>query len=198
MKGGLSYIAAYTFSKLIDSGAAGMNMEDKARREAPSEPVRLIPLDAALRKIEAVLKAKRDLDSDFFLNARTDALTVTGAEPDDALQEAIRRGNAFLEAGADLAFIWGTPTREQIRELTAGINGPVAISGSHRPEGPTVQELQALGVARVSYGSESAVAAAGAARRLARSLLEQGTVAGIEDLVHEVNVRELVLSYPRL
>lgn len=184
--------------EMILVGAAGMNMEDKARREAPTEPVRLVSLETQLEKIAAVLQARRELGSDFFLNARTDALTVTGADPTEAVKEAIRRGNAFLEAGADMVFVWGTPDRDQIQTLTKSIAGPVAISGSHRSEGPSVQELQELGVARVSYGSETALVSAGGVQRLARAILEGGTVAGVDDLAHQVNIRELVLSYPKL
>lgn len=176
--------------ELIQVGAAGMNLEDRAWRAALTDPIRLISLEEMLEKIAAVLDARRAMDSEFFLNARTDALTVAGANPDEALEEAIRRGNAFARAGADLVFIWGAPSREQIRRLTQGIQAPVAISG-HGID-LAAQELQALGVARVSYGSASADVAAGAVYRLARALLDEGSPASVRDLLHAANVRRLI------
>lgn len=176
--------------ELIQIGAAGTNLEDRAWRASPHEPIRLIPLEAMLEKLNAVVETRRQQGSEFFLNARTDALTVTGADPAEALEEAIRRGNAFARAGADLVFVWGAPTAEQIRALTSRIQAPVAISG--HGIALTVQELQALGVARVSYGSASANVAAGAVHRLARAILDQGSPAPVDDLAHAVDLRRLI------
>lgn len=176
--------------ELIQIGAAGTNLEDRAWRAAPTDPIRLIPLDQMLEKIAAVLEVRQAMGSEFVLNARTDALIVTGADPDKALEEAIVRGNAFARAGADMVFIWGAPTREQIQRLTRSIQAPVAISG-HAID-LTVQELQELGVARVSYGTASVNVAAGAVYRLARALLDEGSPASVRDLAHTVDLHKLI------
>ena len=191
--GGPRHVARVT-RELIQIGAAGMNLEDRAWRASPTEPVTLIPLEAMLEKIAAVMEARRAEGSEFVLNARTDALTVTGTDPARALDEAIKRGNAFAEAGADLIFIWGAPTREQIRHLTREIKAPVAISGHAITL--TVSELQELGVARVSYGSASANVAAGAVYRLGRAILEEGSPASVADLASTVDLRHLLYGHP--
>jgi methylisocitrate lyase len=178
--------------ELIQIGAAGTNLEDRAWRASPQQPTRIIPLDDMLEKINAVVETRRQEGSEFFLNARTDALTVSGADPDEMLEEAVRRGNAFAQAGADLVFIWGAPTREQIRSLTTRINAPVAISG-HAIK-LTVPELQELGVARVSYGSASVNVAAGAVHRLGRAILDQGSPAAVDDLAHAFDARRAILG----
>lgn len=178
--------------ELIQIGAAGMNLEDRAWRNAPTDPIRLISLEEMLQKVAAVTETRRALGSEFVLNARTDALTATGADPERALEEAITRGNAFAQAGADLVFIWGAPSREQIRRLTRAIQAPVAISGHAITL--SVQELQELGVARVSYGTASVNAAAGAVHRVARAILDDGSPASERALAHEVDVRALIYA----
>jgi 2-methylisocitrate lyase-like PEP mutase family enzyme len=175
--------------ELILVGAAGMNLEDAASRAAPAEPLRLIPLDEMLDKIGAVIAAKRALGSDFVLNARTDAL-LTGGDPETALKEAIARGRAFARAGADLIFAYGARTREQIARLVGGIDAPVSISGEGLDL--TVRELEALGVARVSFGVASVRAAAGAVAEVARAIRDHGSVQSIRSLTSAVDVGALV------
>ena len=187
--GGPEHVAQVV-RELIQIGAAGMNMEDRAWRWSHHDPVRLIPLEQQLEKIAALLDTRRALGSDFVLNARTDALTVTGADRAEAVEEAIKRATAFRGAGADLLFIWGAPTRDQIARLVKEIDGPVAISG--HGISLTVAELQELGVARVSYGSASLNAAAGGVAKLAEALLEDGSAARVGDLLHAVDTRKLI------
>src|SRR4051812_35018011 len=82
--------AGTTARRVIEAGAVGGNLEDQMK-----------PFDEAVRNVEAVLAAGRDAGIDFVLNARTDAMRgVTGNERADRLKEAIRRGRAFLDAGA--------------------------------------------------------------------------------------------------
>ncbi|MCL5734211.1 MAG: isocitrate lyase/phosphoenolpyruvate mutase family protein, partial [Actinobacteria bacterium] len=80
---------------------------------------------------------------------RTDVFSVAG------LDEAIRRCNAYLEAGADLAFIDGIKTRADVERAVAGVKGPLsvnlmdAISGM-KTELIPIPDLAAMGVGRVS------------------------------------------------
>jgi len=65
----------------------------------------------------------------------------------------IRRGNAYLEAGATMVFIDGMTSKELARQAVAGIRGPVAINvveGGRSPDGFTFAEMEAMGIARVS------------------------------------------------
>jgi len=181
---------AQVVRELVQIGAAGMNMEDRAWRNSHRDPVRLAPLEYQLEKIAAVVDTRRALGSEFVLNARTDALTVTGADPEQMMAEAIKRANAFRKAGADLLFIWGAPTREQIARLVKEIDGPVAISG-HAIK-LTVGDLEELGVARVSYGSMSVDMEASAVGRLGKAILEEGSFASVADFMHETDIRGLI------
>ena len=88
-------------------------------------------------------------DKDFVINARTDVFAVEG------LDEAIRRCNLYLKAGADLAFIDGIKTKDDIQRAVTGVKGPLsinlmdAISGM-RTELIPIPELAKMRVGRVS------------------------------------------------
>src|SRR5262249_40870041 len=126
----------------------------------------------------------------FVLNARTDALVVHGADPDAALADAIRRGQAYAAAGADLVFCWGARSPEQIRALVRGIGAPVAISAETAPM--TVAELEELGVARGSFGTASVEAAAAAVHELAAAILRDGSTRSLAARLAAVDIKGLV------
>src|SRR3990167_4178496 len=153
-----------TVRALVAVGSAGMNLEDGAPVRK-NNPRRLVDITEQLEKIAAVMTAKRELGSEFFLNARVDAFLVLADDPKRVLDEAIRRGNLYAEAGADCIFFLHVSARETIGRLAREIKAPVSILA--RLECPGVRELQDLGVARVSYGSAFTRAAIGAVKRLA-------------------------------
>lgn len=161
-----------TVRALVASGVAGMNLEDGAEGKPGARG--LVPIDEHLRKIGALMATKQDLGSEFFLNARVDAFHVMTGEPKKILDEAIRRGNAYAEAGGDCIFYLSLHDRETIRTVAKEVKAPVSILAG--PQSPSVSELQDLGVARVSYGSGFLKAAIGATKRLAQEILEKGTV----------------------
>lgn len=80
------------------------------------------------------------------INARTDAAYVCGIE------EAIRRGNAYLEAGADMVFVESPASAEEVKRAIEQIKGPVSINMLEGGRTPmlTFEELRQLGAARVS------------------------------------------------
>src|SRR3954453_12820850 len=103
--------------RAIEVGVVGGNLEDQMK-----------PLDDAVAAVEAVVRAGRDAGIDFVLNARTDALVRA---PRDAargqlVDEAIRRGRAFLEAGAPVVFVPGAIVREEIEALVGAL-GPQKV-----------------------------------------------------------------------
>jgi 2-methylisocitrate lyase-like PEP mutase family enzyme len=130
-----------TARRAMEAGAVGGNLEDRAR-----------PLDEAVPAVEAVLRAGRDAGVDFVLNARTDVLLRARDDRAAGLEEAARRGRAFLEAGAPVVFVPGAVTRDEVAALVDAL-GPqrlsvISVPGVSLP----VRELQELGVARVSTG----------------------------------------------
>ncbi len=137
--------------EFIKIGAAGMNIEDQVfpKRCGHLEGKQIIPMEEMVLKIKACIEVKKKLDPDFVVNARTDAIAVSGVE------EAIKRGNAYAEAGADLIFIEAPRTREDIMRLVKEIKAPIsinlfdAVSGGKTPL-IDIDELKEMGVARVS------------------------------------------------
>ena len=159
-----------TVRQFVAAGVTGMNLED-SESHTPGTPMTLVSLDHQLAKIRAVMEARRALGSEFFLNARVDVFG-TGVSPRDGMAEAIRRGNAYAEAGSDCIFFFRPPDAEGIRTLVREIKAPVSILAT--ADSPPVAELEALGVARVSYGTAFTRAAITAVKRLAEELLRGG------------------------
>jgi len=89
------------------------------------------------------------LDRDFIINARTDAFAVYG------LDEAIRRCQLYLEAGADLVFIDGIKSRADIERAAREIKGPLSVNlmdgvTGVKTELVPIPELAKMGIGRVS------------------------------------------------
>jgi 2-methylisocitrate lyase-like PEP mutase family enzyme len=183
-----------TVRALIDVGIAGMNLEDGAGGKQGGARG-LVDLSEQLRKINAVMETKRVLGSEFFLNARVDALMVMTDDPKKALDEAIHRGNAYAEAGGDCIFFMQAVSRDVIGRLVKEVKAPVSVLAG--PQTPSVNELQDLGVARVSYGSAFFKAAIGATRRLAREIREQGTIAALKDAMPTPEIAALLADKKR-
>jgi 2-methylisocitrate lyase-like PEP mutase family enzyme len=158
-----------TVRRFVAAGAAGMNMEDGDKTERG----RLVELPKHMEKIAAFMEARRELGSEFLLNARSDAFMVIRDDPAQALAEAVRRGQAFAEAGADSVFFWGVADAEAIRTLVKEVPAPVSILAV--PGVPGARELEEMGVARVSYGGAFLRVAVAAVRRAAAEILENQT-----------------------
>jgi 2-methylisocitrate lyase-like PEP mutase family enzyme len=175
-----------TVRALVARGVAGMNLEDGAAKSRGG----LVELAEQLRKIKAVIETKRELGSEFFLNARVDAFHVITDDPKKALDEAIVRGNAYAEAGGDCIFYLNLHAAETIGRVAKEVKAPISILAG--PTSPTVSELQDLGVARVSYGSGFLKAAIGATRRLAQEILEKGTITAMKESMQTPEIHALV------
>ena len=175
-----------TVRSLMAAGVAGMNLEDSVAKGGSG----LVELSQQLRKIKSVMDTKQELGSEFFLNARVDAFHVMLNDSKKALDEAIRRGNAYAEAGGDCIFYLGLHSAEVIGEVAKEVKAPISILAG--PQSPSVSELQDLGVARVSYGSGFMKAAITGTKKLAQEILEKGTCNLLKDGVQTPDINALV------
>ena len=175
-----------TVRSLVAAGVAGMNLEDSVAKGGSG----LVELSQQLRKIKSVMDIKRELGSEFFLNARVDSFHVMTADPKKALDEAIRRGNAYAEAGSDCIFYLSLHSAEIIGTVAQEVKAPISILAG--PQSPNVSELQDLGVARVSYGSGFMKVAITATKKLAQEILEQGTCSLLKDGMQTPEINVLV------
>ena len=113
-----------TVEELETAGVAALTIEDTALPigfgGGSGEP--LIPLEEGVGKMKAALAARRD--PELVVAGRTSALRSTGIE------EAIRRGKAYQEAGVDALFLAGARSREEIQAVHAAVSLPLLLGGA--------------------------------------------------------------------
>ena len=130
-----------TVEELLRAGAAGMFLEDQVwpKRCGHMKGKQVIPLEEQLKKLKAAIEAKAG--EDFFIVARTDARQALG------LAEAIKRGVAFKETGADAVFIEAPESEEEMEEIARNVPGPLVANMLERGVTPLMgpQKLKSLG-----------------------------------------------------
>ena len=122
--GGNAINAEWVTERLISMGAAGMNIEDQVfpKRCGHMAGKEVISAEEMVGKIRACVEIRNHLEPDFVINARTDSFATHG------LDEAIRRGNLYLQAGADLVFIDAIASRADITRAVAALDGPLSVN----------------------------------------------------------------------
>ena len=163
---------AETVRRVIAAGAVGMNLEDRV------EGGPLIDFPLAVERVAAARSAADAAGVKLVLNARTDAFEAPELRPDQRLAEAVRRGNAFRDAGADSVFVPFVGDRGTIEQLVQSIRAPLNVLGT--PTAPPLKQLAALGVRRVTFGSAPMRATLGLVRRMAREWKDKGTYGTLE------------------
>ena len=122
-------------------GVAGIHIEDQGfpKKCGHLENKAIVPLEDYLAKIRAAASARRDRD--FLIIARTDARAVLGFD------EAIRRANASLDAGADMAFVEAPESLEEVAAVPRLVHGPCLLNMVWRGKTPDValDDAQAMG-----------------------------------------------------
>jgi len=131
----------------------------------------VIPAAEMVAKIKAMLDARRD--SDLVICARTDAAAVEG------LDAAIARGALYVAAGADMAKPMGADTVEEIKRVISEVGGPhmATISQAAGGKQRDLGELEAAGVAAVTFPSVALFAAAQAVRDAVGTLKRERSLA---------------------
>nr|WP_235934558.1 isocitrate lyase/phosphoenolpyruvate mutase family protein [Microbacterium chengjingii] len=164
--------AGETVRRAVSCGIVGVNIEDRLR-----------PLDESARAIQSAVDGAASEGVPVVVNARTDAFVIDRHRPVDAMvSDAIERGRAYCDAGADCVFVPGNFDAHIVKRLVAGI-GLRQVSVIGLPLIPPPAQLQELGVARVSYGQFTQRVALGSLHDLARALLDGGTLpSGIPEL----------------
>jgi len=177
--------------------AAGVNLEDQVfpKRCGHLEGKEIVSLEEMVGKIEAAKEARQD--PDFIINARTDAIAVAG------IDEAIRRGNAYAKAGADLIFVEAPQSPEQIRRVVGEIDAPISINlfdgvkGGKTPIVP-IEDLRKLGVARVSIPVGVVFAAVRGMENYLKVLAERGVAPDRSDLVVSFDYWKELVGFPEV
>ncbi|MGP4014410.1 isocitrate lyase/PEP mutase family protein [Saccharopolyspora sp. 5N708] len=148
-----------TVEEVIAVGAVGVNLEDGAGFGGPLRDVN--------DQVE-LIRTARNADADLVINARTDVFLYRLGDAADV----IKRGTAYAEAGADCLFVPGSLDLPVLRQVVDAVPLPVNVMAAMG--GPTVAELAAAGVRRISVGASLAAAAFDFTRTTAATILEEG------------------------
>jgi 2-methylisocitrate lyase-like PEP mutase family enzyme len=175
-----------TVRRCIEAGIVGGNLEDGTHD--PKAP--LCSLDLAVARIRAARRAGNAAGVPFVINARTDHYLAGGKLDEAGFAETLRRGKAYHEAGADCIFIPGLQDLPTISRLVQAIGAPINILA--RPKGPSVPELKAAGVARLSVGGMLMLATLGLVRRAAAELSSTGTFGFAEGMAMHAEMNRLL------
>jgi 2-methylisocitrate lyase-like PEP mutase family enzyme len=155
--------------EIIAAGASGINLEDSRDRRAHT----LLPLESAAQRIAAARTAAEGEGVPLVINARTDFYLQPPSSHPISFTDVLERCRAYLSAGADCVYPIGLADIHLIGQLTTELRAPVNIMG--RPGSPTLQELRAAGVARVSTAVGPALLMAGALMDSIVKLKETGS-----------------------
>ena len=133
-----------TVEEYIRAGVAGMHLEDQVapKRCGHVAGREVIARDEAVLKIRAACQTRDALDPDFVIIARTDARGAHGG----SMEEAITRANAFLDAGADLAFVEGPKDKEEVAHICQAVKGSVFYNMTGISPRFTAEEMAAIGI----------------------------------------------------
>jgi 2-methylisocitrate lyase-like PEP mutase family enzyme len=161
-----------TVREYIQTGVAGIHIEDQVvpKRCGHVAGRRVIDLDEAVGKYRAADAVRREADPDFVIIARTDARGAHGG----TLDEAIRRANAYLDAGADLAFVEGPTSVAEVERVCREVKGPVFYNQTGISPRLTLEQMKKLGIAVTILPGVMMRAAVQAMYDLARALREDG------------------------
>jgi 2-methylisocitrate lyase-like PEP mutase family enzyme len=163
---------AKTVKKAAKVGLVGCSIEDATKR--PDEPV--FALEQAAERVRAAAEAARAVSHPFVLTARAENYLYGRNDLDDT----IARLKAYEEAGADVVYAPGLRQIEDIKAVCESVSKPVNVLALRG--GPSIGELEAAGVRRVSLGSNLYRVAMGAFVRGARELHEHGTLGFLDGL----------------
>lgn len=158
---------ADTVRLAVAAGVVGCNIEDVSPGTGA-----LFALEEAVARLRAAKAAASTLCPDFVLTARTDVF-LSGQT--DALAEAIARGCAYHQAGADCIFVPGVPSAADIQTLVEQIPAPLTVVMGFSGAAMSLSELRQAGVQRVSIGGSLARATFGQIRQAAGEIRQQGS-----------------------
>jgi carboxyvinyl-carboxyphosphonate phosphorylmutase len=130
------------------AGVAGLHIEDQVwpKKCGHMEGKQVIPMDEMAQKVRAAVDARQD--PDFVIIARTDANAVNG------LEDALRRGRAYREAGADVIFIEAPRSLEELQAIAQAFpDAPLLFNWAESGKTPllTLHEIQTLGFKLVIF-----------------------------------------------
>ena len=160
--------------QIIEAGIVGINIEDTDKKTNT-----LLPVEVQCKKIKLIKKVSEEMNVPLFINARTDVYLRSGDNAAaNKLEETIKRGFAYKDAGADCFYPITMNNAEDISSTIQQLQMPVNII--IMPGIPKLMDLEKMGVARVSLGPSFLKYAIKAMKNLAEKLKSH---AGMNDII---------------
>lgn len=186
------YRTAKEYSKI---GIAGIQMEDQQnpKRCGHFEDHIVIPIEDMVAKIKAARDGSED--PDMVIIGRTDAISATGS-----FEEAVKRAQAYTEAGADMIFIEAPRSLEEIEEVNNRIKAPTILNIVEKGKTPVIPNhlIKKYGYKMVIYANATLKAQILGTQKILTYLNENGTTDGCDDELmvtskerHEILDKEL-------
>ena len=135
-----------SINKIIDTGVAGINIEDSKDKEGL-----IRDMNEQGDRIATVREVANERELHLVINARIDwFLSKTDKSLNEVTEEVIKRANAYIKSGADCVYPVGVLDLETIKTLLKAISSPINILGSHRTI--PLKTMQEIGINRVTFG----------------------------------------------
>jgi 2-methylisocitrate lyase-like PEP mutase family enzyme len=175
-----------------EAGVAAIQIEDQVfPKKCGHTPFkRVTPLIDMVEKIKVACAARRDM----LVIARTDSRQTGGYE------DAVRRGIAFGEAGADIVFIEALESEEEMRDACRRVRYPMMANMADGGKTPirSARELANIGYAMAIYPATTGLAAAHAVQNALRVLKAQGTSDSPELPLFNFNAFNELIGFPEV
>jgi methylisocitrate lyase len=188
---GGAFNIARTVKEMTRAGAAGCHIEDQvAQKRCGHRPNKeLVSIEEMSDRLKAAVDAK--IDPDFVIMARTDAHASEGQAA------AIKRAQAYVDAGADMIFAEAIHTLKEYEEFTSVIKVPVLANITEFGATPmfTVEELASVGISMVLYPLSGFRAMNKAALTVFETILKEGTQSSVLDIMQTRKELYAMLDY---
>jgi 2-methylisocitrate lyase-like PEP mutase family enzyme len=174
-----------SIADIIGAGAVGVNLEDGLHGPSPMRTV-----DDAVARIRAARAAANTAGVPIVINARTDLYLKQIGDEASRFDEAVARGRAYLAAGADCFYPITLRDSGTIGRLVQALKAPININV--RAGWPSVAELEALGVARVTTATQLTLIALAATREVVREIKVGGRFDAIDPKLGHPEMQQLM------
>jgi 2,3-dimethylmalate lyase len=172
-----------TMYELEAAGASAVQFEDQVSPKKCGHELgrTIVTIDEMAQRLRAAVEGRRNPDT--LIIARTDARTTQG------LAEAIRRGRAYAQAGADIIFVESPESEAELHEVASSLPVPTLANMVETGRSPylSAERLGELGFAVAIYPATAFLAATHAVRATMASLRRDGR---IEDLSRLATLKE--------
>ena len=169
-------------------GAAAIHLEDQVapKKCGHYSGQRLVSPEEMVQKVRAAVETRKEM----LIIARTDARGQTG------LEEAIRRGRMYAEAGADIVFVEAPISRDELETIARSVEAPLLVNmfeGGRTPLLPAA-DLAAMGYRIMVVPSDLQRAAIRAMQEVAGVLHRDGSSAAVRDRLATFAERDAVVD----